>query len=585
MELAKDGEDAGKLVLKALTVKPRDAWRFVVDDFMNVLEIEAVQGPDGQKVRYPADGFVWLTWDKQDNDPRGRSIYRAANEPWNLKYSNYPEYHTYLKQFASGMITGSTAPGETNRAEIDPVTRLPTGEEITPEQYMAQELGGLGNGRAFVGPAESKVNIVFPSGDGAPFREMFDWVDRQITLAILGTANATLEAKHDSRANGETGQDILGLEAERGRKLAAACVRRVWRLLIGLNHGEDVAARLTPLVTFGQAEQQDRAALWSAAATLWANGQGYMGESQRAEVDTMIGLPVRDAEADEAKAKARAEEAVKQQQALAPPVPVKPGAPKPPDGKPPVKPKPAEFALDAPLPGPWHDADMIAARGLLNAVMPSAAALKRWSEGSETAENRRVLLSYLVDDCKARLRSEGESLLRELAAVDLTAPAEFASPWETVARWRDGVARTLRRFYVAGALALTGPAEFSPAEMETLRDRTTDQLDYLDGFAGDVMSRRQARDGTLVSRSGMYGDSTWVVSMAVERTRMVGLGMTREHSRLGASKDSCGRDGASELGVPSCRQEQAKGWQPIGTLTLPGKRKCKGACKCHMEYR
>jgi hypothetical protein len=176
-------------------------------------------------------------------------------------------------------------------------------------------------------------------------------------------------------------------------------------------------------------------------------------------------------------------------------------------------------------------------------------------------------------------------LLRELAMVDPAAPVEFASPWETVARWRDSVASTLRRFYVAGALSLLGPQEFSAAEWDTLRGQHTEQLDYLDGFAGDVLSGRQARDGTLVSRSGMYGDSTWVVSMAVERTRMKGAGMTVEHSWLGASKDSCGRSAGDEPGVPSCRQEQAKGWQPIGTLTLPGKRKCRGACKCHMEYR
>jgi hypothetical protein len=555
-------------------VKPRDAWKFVVDDFLNVIEIEA-NGPDGQKVRYPADGFVWLTWDKQDNDPRGRSIYRAANEPWNLKYSNYPEYHTYLKQFASGMITGSTAPGETNRAEIDPVTRLPTGEEITPEQFMAQELGGLGNGRVFVGPAESKVQIVFPSGDGSPFTSAMDWADRQITLAILGTANATLEAKHDSRANGETGQDILGLEAERGRKLAAACVRRVWRLLISLNHGEDVAARLTPLVTFGQAEQQDRAALWSAAATLWANGQGYMGESQRAEFDTMIGLPIRDAEADEAKAKAKAEEAMKQQQAMAPPG--VPGKPRPGiAGKRPAKPKPAEFALDVPPAGPW-DADMIAAQALVRQTYGgmSAASLKRWEKGTESLDNRRVALEEIADQAKLRLTADGRALALELRSLRPDV-AEFASIFESVSRWRANVAKSLRQFYLAGTLALLGPGDLTPGEWETLRGQTEIQLEYLDGFATRLVDPANPLTAQVGQNAGLYGQSVKTVAHAMERQRAIGAGLTQERRiHVGDPSDMCGE----------CKAEQRKGWQPIGTLKAIGACTCKTGCHCHMEFK
>lgn len=576
-ELGTVGEDAGALVIKSLRVKPNDSWRFVVDDFNEVTGIEGRTPGTTEKAVYPPAKFVWLSWDPRDSDPRGTSIYRPAYDAWVNKQKTYPQRYKHMCQFGSASLVGKTAEGEVDRQPVDEAGNpIPGAPLVSPQQYMANTLVAFQNGSVVVVPAGAEVLPIQPQGDGAVFRNMLDDCNREITQAILLQTRATMEAQHGSKADSQTGQDVLGMLVEMGRKSLGACVRKMLRLLITLNHGEEVAARLTPLVTFGQTDQQDRAALWGAAATL--KSSGYVGESQIAELDQMIGLPIRDAQADEAKAKAKAAEAMAQQQAMQPPpaMGAKPGDAAP--TKPPGKPKPAEFAAEdygTQQAGPWHDADIREARAILARNVPSAAALKRWERGEVDATSRLALLEYIADEAKATLTAEGQQLARDLAA-NPDAPAEFASPWELVSRFRDGVAATLRRYYVAGVLALSGPDAMDERAWEALRRQNQAQIAYLDGFAGDVMSGRQPRDGTLGARAGMYGQSVKVVAQAVEREKMITAGLTEERRiHVGDPTDMC----------PECRSEQAKGWQPIGTLKAIGACLCKTGCHCHFEYR
>ena len=586
VKLAEGGADAGKLVLDTLTVQENKDWEFLVAPGSKAVVGIQARGPDGEKVALEADKFSWLTWAPKDGDPRGTSEYEAANEAWNGKYCNLPDYRVHLKQFASGMIIGATAPNDmTPREATDPYTGLPIpgAAPLSPERAMSQELMGLGNGTVFVGPNGSTVNIVFPTGDGSAFLRGLDYFDRQITHAILGTTSATLEAVHDSRAKAGTGMDVVGLKIERGRKALAAFDRRIFRWLITLNHGPEIAAEHTPLVTYGQTDQQDRAALWGAASGLKTSG--YLGESQVAELDQMIGLPMRDAAADEAKAKAKADEAMAQQQAMAPPLPggppadadaVEDGAMPPTPPPPGFKPKPAEFALDAPLPGPWHDADIITAQAIVRGAFPSAAALKRWERGEETADNRRVVLEEIADRAKVRLTADGQALAFDLRRLSNPEVAEFASIFESVSRWRTNVAKSLRQYYLAGTLALFGPGDLSPDEWDALRGQTEVQLEYLDGFATRLGDPNHPLDGAVGSNAGMYGQSVKTVAHAMERLRAIKAGMREERRvHVGDPSDMC----------PECKTEQTKKWQPIGTLKAIGECLCKTGCHCHFEYR
>jgi hypothetical protein len=299
-----------------------------------------------------------------------------------------------------------------------------------------------------------------------------------------------------------------------------------------------------------------------------------MGESQRAEVDQMIGLPIRDAEADEAKAKAKQEEAMAQQAAMAPP-PGKPGEKPAPPGKPKPRPKPAEFAYGTPIAPPWHDADLLEAERIVRGLFPSAAAMKRWERGTETPDNLRAILGMVADDASRRMVAQAEALMRELATVDPAAPAEFASPFETVSRWRDGAAQLLRRAFLAGSLALMGPRELSGPEWDVLHRANEEQVGFLDGFAGAVLGGTQPRDGTLPARAGLYGAAAWGIAQNVSVQRAIADGKTRYRSVHRGPDEPC----------PVCKRENAKGWQRIGTLIPIGGRACMSNDHCHWEFK
>ena len=577
-EVAKGGEDKGKLVWDTIKVKPRESWEFIVDDYYNVLGVQ-FRDPSGGKKFLPREKVVILSWDATDGDPRGKSILRPAVEPCNLKRLIWPQLYKHLTQFGSASLVGKTAEGEVDRQPVDEDgVPVPGASLITPQQYMVSQLIAFQNGSAMAIPAGAEVDAIQPQGDGAAFHAAVEACNREIVQAILLQTRATTEAVHGSKADSQTGQDVFGLSVDFGREQLAQTLRDdCFRQLVALNYGEDVADEHTPLVTFGT-ENQDRAAQWSAVATLMSSK--YLGDSQLEEVDSMMGLPIRDKAADEAKAKAAADEAMKQQQALAPPaVPgAKAGAPgDAAPAKPKPKPKPAQFAAEdygTALTGPWHDADILAARAILSRTFPSAAAMRRWEQGETSDEDRRTILGWLVDDGKARLVADSQALMRELA-TDPTVPAQFASPFETVSRWREGVAKTLRQFYLAGVLALGGPTDPTPAVWEALRDANQEQVAYLDGYAGDILSGKQPRDATLPARSGLYGASIWNVSQNVTVATAQADGMTRYRSVHVGSDRPCAL----------CRTENAKGFQPIGTLIPIGNRKCKANDHCHWEFR
>jgi phage gp29-like protein len=111
-----------------------------------------------------------------------------------------------------------------------------------------------------------------------------------MVLAILLQVRATLEAKFGSRADSQTGQDLLGTILLYAREYAARFLE--WQLLYDLvlwNFGQAVARRHTPDVCLGEVEHQDIAAMLQA----WARVGYKVADSQLPVIDTMLGLPAR----------------------------------------------------------------------------------------------------------------------------------------------------------------------------------------------------------------------------------------------------------------------------------------------------
>jgi hypothetical protein len=302
-----------RLGVKAIRCKHRSATGYVVDEYGNLLGLvthqpgrvdtnrwltnEELNNPD---VVIPREKFVIYQHAMKDGDPRGNSILRPAYLPWFLKTKVLPEYFRYLKQFATPSLIGTTPEGTPYVQTTDSEGNLVYNGDgsatmVSAQQELLRALLSFLNASAIALPFGSKVDLVQSEGDGAAFLNACDYCDRQIAMAILGTARATMEAEHGSKADGTIAQDVVGLRVSNDKlRLGAILTRDLMRLLILVNFGEE-ALRLCPMVALSKAEQQDRVKLIEAYSKAFASG--LLHESQLPGADVECGFPPRDMEA------------------------------------------------------------------------------------------------------------------------------------------------------------------------------------------------------------------------------------------------------------------------------------------------
>jgi hypothetical protein len=290
-----EGEDAGRLVLKALKPKPRKATAFVVDAFLNVLGLLAAEGgrsvatsyvavgPDGTPPAnlLPRSKFAVLTHAPKDGDPRGSTELRAAYNWWWIKTQFLPELLKFGAQFGTPSLVGTT--GEHASAN-DP--------EKSPEDELLEKLLLFQGGTALAVPAGTLVDTITAglSGGETFFERMVDLCDKQISTGIIGATRATQEAENGSRADSETAKGLFDSIVSAGRWAVAAMLQRdVVAPLVAYNNPQ--WAQYPPVVSLGGVEAEDRTPAWTAAAAL--ERAGYLDPSQYPELDGSLGLPVR----------------------------------------------------------------------------------------------------------------------------------------------------------------------------------------------------------------------------------------------------------------------------------------------------
>lgn len=293
------------LVLSALKPKPRRATAFVVDAYMNVHGLVAQQAGQGYGATLgglwavdgsapnvmPRDRFAILSFRPENGDPRGVSILRPAYTPWWNKQQAIQDFLKYLAQFASPSLY-AVASEDATKSGVS-VTAADGSITIEPAvTVLLDTLLAFQNGTAAAFPYGTLLQVLESSGEGQPFHNAFTWCDSQITIAVLHQTRATMEAEHGSRADSQTGQDILDTIVRQAKRSVATMLRRdVLTPLISYNYGSEAARTLTPNVSLGSVEQQDFAAFATAIAALAKSG--YLDPSQYAGVDEKLGLPPR----------------------------------------------------------------------------------------------------------------------------------------------------------------------------------------------------------------------------------------------------------------------------------------------------
>jgi hypothetical protein len=303
LKLQNDSRVNGKLVIDRINPKPVAATAFVTDKFYNVIGLIGAKRP-GQIVTtgavtisqdeiIPREKFLVLSFELEDNDPRGLSQVRAAYESYcdkqltRLQWKEWRRTSAIPKKFAT---TSQTAkPIAVMNSDGTPKITNGVQETITAQKGLMNALEGFANNSAIVGEFGTTVAQLEVKGTGAQFALHFKSCNSEIRKVILGDSLATSEADKDARAARESSKDVIDMRKQALRAVVSDAFRRdVLALLTVVNFGVE-KAHLTPEYFLGNTEANDWQGDLNAAA-----GAGYSFAPEHfRELDAQFGLEPR----------------------------------------------------------------------------------------------------------------------------------------------------------------------------------------------------------------------------------------------------------------------------------------------------
>jgi hypothetical protein len=287
---------------------------FIVDEYMKTIGMVATteanqqQNPGGYVFQgdprtlagfCPREKFIAHRWRSINGDPRGASVLMYAYNAWWLKKAVLPEFFRYLKQFATPLIIGTTGPnsGDEVLYNSDGSPMLGTDGQprtIRKEQAMLNAILQIVNASGMVIPYGAAIQWFESKGNGEAFIEANNFCDRQIDKTILGTAQVTNEAQHESRSSKDGAMDVFQIRTQFHRGMLAGTLNRdIVQQLIKLNF-EPRDWELMPRITLQAPAIQDKAALIDSYSKGLASG--LIHHTQLAAIYEELGLPQPDME-------------------------------------------------------------------------------------------------------------------------------------------------------------------------------------------------------------------------------------------------------------------------------------------------
>jgi hypothetical protein len=281
------------LAVRGVIDKPLQSWAFIVDNYNHVSGY-AGSDPTGKRLYLPASKLAVMAWEPRSGDPRGTYFLRPTWVYWDFKERQLDPWFQFIDQFASPRTTLElgTNPQPRPRLVSDPPP--PPGAKDTRVYPFEDAQIALSRWRSlgwFIHGNGSKVNIHNPAGSGAAYSTAIGFCDSQIVSSLLIDERSTQAVDYGSRASAEVGQDNRGLIVNKLKQIRCNFVTYILRVLNEANHGPDVAARLTPIVTVQVAEQQDQAY----AVQTWVSGGWEPTQRQKQQIDGNVGLDPREA--------------------------------------------------------------------------------------------------------------------------------------------------------------------------------------------------------------------------------------------------------------------------------------------------
>lgn len=153
-----------------------------------------------------------------------------------------------------------------------------------------------------------------------------------------------------------------------------------------------------------------------------------------------------------------------------------------------------------------------------------------------------------------------------------------------VDEWQRLTANLVKSAHLANAAAARGGwAQMDARAFGKIGSDLKFQYTKLRAFAKEVAAGKLTADA-IVDRAGMYARSA---SGAYERSRfdlhddLAATGVAVQMRNVLGKGEHC----KAGNGRPGCLEEAARGWVPLGELSLPGERRCLARCLCRVEYK
>jgi len=145
-----------------------------------------------------------------------------------------------------------------------------------------------------------------------------------------------------------------------------------------------------------------------------------------------------------------------------------------------------------------------------------------------------------------------------------------------VVQWENLMRQSIKDAHVlAGVTARGGWQQMTFADWGYTGSLVKKQYRYLDRFADDIITGRQALDGRLLVRADAFAKTAYHDFEDMRRRIAQQSGLFNEERRILGGIDPC----------VDCDSYHAEGWRPIASLPPIGESKCIFNCRCHFEYR
>jgi hypothetical protein len=228
--------------------------------------------------------------------------------------------------------------------------------------------------------------------------------------------------------------------------------------------------------------------------------------------------------------------------------------------------RPVTPSLSAAVPSP---------QAILTSALKSLGLIRAYRSGTLPPRQRLALLHAIRIVAKGWLRGFASAFLDAVRPKEPAAMAAFAGVRETSKGFFSKVGQYVKNALVAGALSLFGPDPLDQAALAAIDANHAVQMGFLDAFEQELADDEQDLDGTIISRSELYGGSVWSSTQNLVAQRM----------RDGDYDEACRIHGGFDSPCGVCEAEEAKGWQPIEELLPIGASPCAGSCHCFVLYR